>query len=198
MKTLRSLIGPAATAISVSLVTPAHAVTFDFKFFDRAGNAIGIGFMSFEEIAPNTRAQFEDLLEFEWGFSIPVLGIDMGSPTEVAGIDPHREGIELEGALGSRSLSLFDDDVRLIAFGIPSVDMIVFDGEDTDRFLTDDGTTRRERGTFEAVERVAPVPLPPGLLLFGSMLFPIAMLRWRSSRHMEAAPTRRHNRTHNV
>ncbi len=171
----------AALITALTFGNPALAVpiTFDFDFFDSSGTLIGDGFYTFDDIAPGTKASFASLTNFSWGFSVPGLGLSLDSSAgDVPSTDSlTNEGILLTGAVGSRTLSFFDDvAVKILHQDISRAFPIGIEFDDGDptavtyvESVSAANIPRFSVGTFIARE-VAAVPEPATVTLMGLAL----------------------------
>lgn len=156
-------------------IANAGPITFDFDFYDDTSSLIGDGFMSFDDISPDTKASFSSLTNFSWAYIIPSLGINLSSAQgDTPALDSlANEGILLAGAVGSRTLTFFDDVANFItAIALtPSADdvrgVVRFSdaAPNAALYVAAGGGGFSTNTTFTATENT--VPAPATLALFG-------------------------------
>ncbi len=164
-----------ATGLMMALgANSAAAVTFDFDFRDGSGTQVGTGFYAFDDIAPGTKASFGSLTNFSWQFDLTAYGFSIGS---AFGDSPStdslvNEGILLSGAIGSRTLTFFDDiaeNIASVSAALPFPTGVQFKNSSPSVAEFYDGNFDFVNGTYTATERAGVIPLPAGgvLLLTG-------------------------------
>ncbi|MBV7256541.1 VPLPA-CTERM sorting domain-containing protein [Pacificimonas sp. WHA3] len=179
--------GKAAVALSLLMASAsANAVIFDFEFLDADGVMAGSGYYEFDDIDPSNKASFASLTGFSWEFNIAGFGLFLSSANgDVPSTDSLvSEGIQLSGAVGSRTLTFFDDGAlnilhqdisRSFPTGIQFNDANLSQAE----YFDENGLI--ESGTFTATERGIAVPAPAGsLFLLGGIAFLAAGRRPKS------------------
>jgi hypothetical protein len=194
---LATLLGALAFGVGFGESAEAQTVIFDFQFFDFSGGEIGTGFFEFDDITPDTQVAYDGLTNYSWEFDISTPAFDTTLSSSAGNIpfaDDFQnnaiEGIQLSGAVGSRTLSFIDFDGQLLAFvenpTRPAGLGIVFSELSSSvqfRNYTDDGSsTILGSGNFTATERLVTPPtetIPTPALLPGLIGMGAAALRKR-------------------